>query len=78
MKVGVLLKASLGLLVVPFVGAAEPEWPVFMPTLMPGLSAGLTTASIPTDVRVDASGSEVPIAKAKGSGRWEGYGCRDA
>jgi len=56
---------------------AQTSWPDFMPSQEPGLSTSPVLATLPQDLTVEAPPADVPPDKARWSGRWRGWACRD-
>lgn len=67
----VLLAALSGIVV------ADTNWPKFMPTLDPGPTASPVAATLPGNLVVEAPAADVPADKARWSGRWSGWACRN-
>ena len=74
-----ILKRWLGLLLsVVWVGtaAAQTNWPDFMPRLRPGLPLSPVAVVLP-NAAVEQPAPSVPAEKARWSGKWAGYACKD-
>jgi hypothetical protein len=59
------------------VSFAQTNWQDFMPNLLPGLSTSPVPAILPPDIVIEPPTSELPADKARWSGRWRGWACRD-
>jgi hypothetical protein len=57
---------------------AQTFWPSFISGQFPGPSASPVAAVLPADAVVTAPAPDVPAAKARWSGQWSGWACRDA
>lgn len=55
----------------------QTAWPEFMPSLHPGLSTSSVPAVMPKDITIEPPLADVPSDKARWSGRWRGWACRD-
>lgn len=56
---------------------AQTSWPSFMSSQLPGSSTSPVPAALPPDVRVESPAADLPLEKARWSGRWAGWACRD-
>lgn len=58
-------------------GCAQTDWPYFMPSLDPGASTSPVPAVLPQDVAVEPPAPNLPADKARWSGSWRGWACRE-
>jgi len=65
------------LLLCPGLASAQTNWPDFMPKIEPGLSMSPVAAVVPLSVTVEQPAPDVPPDKARWSGKWSGWACRD-
>ena len=72
------VRCLLLLFVWPAVAQAQTFWPSFISGQFPGSSASPVAAVLPADVAVTAPAQDVPADKARWSGQWSGWACRDA
>lgn len=56
---------------------AQTYWPSFMSSQFPGASTSPVPAMLPPDVMVEPPAADVPVDRARWSGRWVGWACRD-
>jgi dienelactone hydrolase len=54
---------------------AQTQWPDYIHTLKPDWSESPVAAVLPAGVVIAAPGSEVPAARARFSGNWQGWAC---
>lgn len=54
---------------------AQTTWPGYMHSLQPDWSDSPVPATLPADIAVTAPGPEVPPARARWSGLWQGWAC---
>ena len=57
---------------------AQVTWPEWNPPMMPSPSRSPVQAALPADIVVTAPPSDLPQAKARWSGRWNGWACLEA
>jgi len=57
--------------------SAQTQWPNFMPNLAAGLSTSPVAAVIPSDATVVPPTPDVSPDKARWSGKWSGWVCRN-
>lgn len=56
---------------------SQTIWPDFMPTLVPGQSQSPVAAVVPPNSLIETPSADVPADKARWSGIWAGWLCRD-
>jgi hypothetical protein len=56
---------------------SQTPWPDFMSKLEPGLSTSPVIVVLPPDIVVQAPAADLPPDKARWSGKWRGWACRD-
>lgn len=56
---------------------AQTNWQSFMPSLNPGMSKSQVLAELPQDILIKTPASNISPNKARWSGNWRGWACRD-
>lgn len=69
------LFAIAALLLTALAAQAQTAWPGYIHALKPDVSDSLTPAVLPPDVAIAPPGPEVPPARARWSGAWQGWAC---